>query len=244
MSTNGTYPPLDVPKPVCDGVWIADSGPQRVLGLAVPVRMTVLRLADGVLFLHSPTRHTPQLQAALEVIGPIRHLVAPDTAHWAHVLPWRKAVPEAAFWAAPGVLERAHGQGAHLGRAGVLGAEPPEAWAGEMAQAVFSGPGFAEIAFHHHPSRTLVLTDTVQALEPPRLGLAARLVAGMVGSSAEGGTTPTHLRLLLGRRRKANRAAVERLLGLDPVRVVFAHGAWFEAEGRARLQRSLGWLLE
>ena len=27
------YPPLDAPKPVADGVWIVDSGPQRVLGL-------------------------------------------------------------------------------------------------------------------------------------------------------------------------------------------------------------------
>ncbi|MBX9699044.1 MAG: DUF4336 domain-containing protein [Acetobacteraceae bacterium] len=244
MSTDGTYPPLDVPKPVCDGVWIVDSGQQRVLGLAVPVRMTVLRLADGGLVLHSPTRHTPQLQAALEAIGPIRHLVAPDTAHWAHVSPWRKAVPEAAFWAVPGVLERAHGQGVHLGRAGVLGAAPPEAWAGEMAQAVFSGPGFAEIAFHHHPSRTLVLTDTVQALEKPRLGLATRLVAGMVGSASAGGTTPVHLRLILGRRRAENRAAAEALLALAPERVIFAHGAPFERDGTARLRRALAWLLD
>ena len=26
-----TYPPLDVPKPVADGIWIVDSGPLRVL---------------------------------------------------------------------------------------------------------------------------------------------------------------------------------------------------------------------
>jgi len=28
-----TYPPLDVPKPVADGVRIVDSGPLRVIGL-------------------------------------------------------------------------------------------------------------------------------------------------------------------------------------------------------------------
>jgi len=244
MPDDATYPPLNVPKPVAEGVWVVDSGPQRVLGLEVPIRMTVLRLADGGLWLHSPTRHTPALQAALEAIGPIRHLVAPDTAHWAHVSPWRKAVPQAAFWAAPGVVERARGQGVALPGAGVLAEDPPATWAPEMAQAILAGPGFVEVAFHHRPSRTLVLTDTVQALETRRLAPATRLVAGLIGSAAPGGATPVHLRLVLGRRRAANRAAAERLLALDPVRVVFAHGAWFEADGAARLRRALAWLLD
>lgn len=243
MNGEGTYPPLNLPKPVAEGLWVVDSGPQAVLGLRIPIRMTVLRLADGGLWLHSPTKHIPALQAALEGFGPIRHLVAPDTAHWAHVSPWRKAVPGAVLWAAPGVAERAHGQGVALGPARDLSAEPPPDWAGEMAQAVFSGPGFAEIAFHHHPSRTLILTDTVQALEKPRLSLATRLAASLVGAATEEGTTPAHLRLILGRRRAENRAAAERLLALDPVRVVFAHGAWFERDGAARLRRALGWLV-
>ena len=53
--------PLDTPKPVAAGVWVVDSGPQRVLGLPIPLRMVVLRLADGGLWLHSPTRFSPAL---------------------------------------------------------------------------------------------------------------------------------------------------------------------------------------
>jgi hypothetical protein len=244
MATDITYPPLNVPKPVCEGVWIVDGGAQHLLGLAFPVRMTVVRLADGGLWLHSPVRHTPQLQAALEAIGPIRHLVAPDTAHWVHCSPWRKAVPGAQLWAAPGVEERAAGQGVDLHGAQDLSDRPPEPWAGEMDQALFTAPGFVEVAFHHRPSRTLVLTDTVQALETGKLPLATKIFASMVRSATEEGTTPVHLRLLLGRRREANRAVAERLLGLDPARVVFAHGAWFERDGQARLRQALAWLLD
>jgi hypothetical protein len=244
VAAEGTYPPLDVPKPVADGVWVVDSGPQRVLGLSLPVRMTVLRLADGGLWLHSPTRHTPALQAALEAIGPVRHLVAPSTAHWAHVSPWRKAVPASRLWAAPGVAERARGQGVILGPSAALGDAALPDWAAEIAQAAFDGPGFAEHAFHHHASRTLVLTDLVQALEPRGLAPATRLFAGLVGSAAAEGATPAHLRLLLARRRAANRAAAAALLRLDPVRVVFAHGTWFAADGAARLRRALAWLLD
>jgi hypothetical protein len=243
MPHDATYPPLDIPKPVAEGVWVVDSGPQKLLGLAFPIRMTVLRLADGGLLLHSPTRHTPALQAALGALGPIRHLVAPDTAHWSHASPWTKAVPGARLWTAPGVVDRARGQGVELVAHGVLDRIAPPDWAGQMEQAVFRGPGFAEVAFHHQASRTLVLTDVVQSMEPGRLPLATRLLAGAVGAAEAGGATPAHLRLVLGRRRAENRAAAERLLALDPIRVIFAHGAFFAEDGAARLRRALGWLL-
>jgi len=244
MVAHATYPPLDTPKPVTEGVWVVDSGPQHLLGLMLPVRMTVLRLADGGLWLHSPTRHTPALQQALEALGPIRHLVAPDTAHWSHVSPWTKAVPAARLWTAPGVTDRARSQGVEFVAHGVLAEPAPPDWEGEIEQAVFSGPGFTEIAFHHRPSRTLVLTDIVQAMEPDRLPLGTRLFAGVIGATMPEGGTPSYLRLTLGRRRPENRAAAERLLALDPARVIFAHGAFFAEDGAARLRRALAWLLD
>lgn len=243
MAEDGTYPPLDVPKPLADGAWVVDGGPQRVLGLSLPTRMTVLRLADGGLWLHSPTRHTPALQRALAKLGPVRHLVAPNTAHWVHVSPWQKACPEAKLWAAPGVADRARGQDVHLGAPGTLGDAAPAEWEGQIEHAVFSGPGFVEVAFHHRASRTAVLTDTVQALRSGDLPLATRLFARMVGSAVPEGETPAHIRLVLNRRRSANRAAAERLLALRPERVVFAHGDFYKEDGAARLRGALDWLV-
>src|SRR5215217_6077072 len=76
-----TYPPLDVPKPVADGIWIIDSGPLRVIGLlGLPIRMTVLRLSSGDMLMHSPTPFDARLKAEIEAHGPIRHLVAPNIA--------------------------------------------------------------------------------------------------------------------------------------------------------------------
>ena len=243
MAEDGTYPPLDTPKPLADGVWVVDSGPQRVMGLAFPTRMTVLRLADGGLWLHSPTRHTPALQEALEKLGPVRHLIAPNTAHWVHVSPWHKAVPDAKLWAAPGVADRARGQDVHLRvTGGTLGDAPPPDWGGQVEHAVFSAPGLVEVAFHHRASRTLILTDGIQAMRSGNLPLATRLFARVVGSAVPDGETPAHLRLLLNRRRAANRAAAERLLALQPERVVFAHGDFYKEDGAARLRGALDWL--
>ena len=43
------YPPFDVPKPVAENVWIVDGAPLRMMGLWLPVRMTVVRLGSGEL---------------------------------------------------------------------------------------------------------------------------------------------------------------------------------------------------
>ena len=74
-----TYDPVDTLKPLADGIWIVDSGPLH--GVA-PLRMTVIRLPDGGLLLHSPTRSTPGLRAEMDALGPVRAIVAPNLAHW------------------------------------------------------------------------------------------------------------------------------------------------------------------
>jgi len=245
MSIEITYPPLDVAKPVADGVWIVDSGPQSVRGLLhLPVRMTVLRLADGKLWLHSPTRWRSVLVDALEDLGRIRHLVAPSGTHWTYMIGWHNACPSALVWAAPGVARKFRRARQPVPIHAELGDAPPEDWAGQIEQAAFRGRGgFTEIAFFHRASGTLIRTDTVQALEPARLDLPTRLFARAVGATR--GETPAHLRWVLGdaAHRAANRAAAERLIAWAPQRVIFAHGAWFRDDAPARLERAFAWLL-
>lgn len=52
------YHPLNTLKPVADDIWIADGGIVRMdMGLLrapFSTRMTVIRLADGTLWCHSP----------------------------------------------------------------------------------------------------------------------------------------------------------------------------------------------
>ena len=83
------YPPLDTLKPVAQDVWIVDSGPLHYLGVELPTRMTVIRLRSGALWLHSPTRATESLQAEIDRLGPVGHIVAPNIAHWVSVKEWQ-----------------------------------------------------------------------------------------------------------------------------------------------------------
>ncbi|GJD57927.1 DUF4336 domain-containing protein [Methylobacterium dankookense] len=239
-----TYPPLDTLKPVAPDLWIVDSGPLHVLGLLpLPVRMCVVRLTDGTVWLHSPTRYDPDLHRAILRIGPIRHLVAPNVAHWSFLAAWQRHCPEAVSWAAPNLRRRGPVRRAGLRLDRDLGAAAPADWAEDIAQAVMPGGfGFREVAFFHRASRSLILTDLVVNLEPERLPWPMRLPARLAGITAPDGRAPAYLRLVVRLRRAEAARAAATLLALEPERVLFAHGAWFARDGAAALRRSWRWL--
>ena len=240
-----TYPPLDVPKAVAEGIWIVDSGPIRAMGLPLPVRMTVIQLSNGGLILHSPTRFDFHLKNKLDEMGRIEHLVAPNSAHWTFVKEWQGHLPDVVTWAAPGLRERSQVRKSGVKLDQDLGASAPEAWSDEIELVVVPGAGgFAEVALFHKPSRTLVLTDLVQNLEPEKLPLLMRPAAHLAGVTAPGGRAPVYLRTIVKLKGQEAKDAAERLVGLQPERVIFTHGRWFERDGTAQLRKSLAWLLK
>ena len=68
--------------------------------------MTVIRLADGSLFVHSPIELTDTLRGEIDALGPVRHVVAPNSFHHLYVAPYRDAYPAARLYAAPGLVAR------------------------------------------------------------------------------------------------------------------------------------------
>jgi hypothetical protein len=97
------YTPLNVLKQVAAGVWIVD-GPEihfNYLGLKFPcpTRMTLIRLPDGGLWVHSPTSLTDALAGQVRRAGPVRFLIAPNTLHYWWIPDWKARFPDAlTFW--------------------------------------------------------------------------------------------------------------------------------------------------
>jgi hypothetical protein len=243
--SRSTYPPLDTLKPVADGVWIVDSGPLQLIGMPIPVRMTVIRLSSGELVLHSPTQFTEGLRQELAVVGEVRHLVAPNSAHWSYVKEWQVRYPAAVTWAAPGLRERAQVKKSGTKLDHDLGGAAPASWAAEMEQIVVpGGGGFSELAFFHKASRTLLLTDLVVNIDAEKLPWALRPFARLAGVVAPNGKPPVYLRAIIKRRRAEAAAAARRMLDWRPERVIFSHGSWFDRDGTRHLRKSLRWLLD
>lgn len=238
-----TYPPLDTLKPVGEGIWIVDSALPKA-GVTIPIRMTVVRLSSGQLWLHSPTRLTLPLGGEIERLGPVAHLVAPNVAHWTFLEDWQTAHPEAVTWAAPGLRERGQVKRSGLRLDHDLGPVPPPEWAADLDQLVIAGGlDVTEVAFLHRATRTLILTDLVQNFERRKLNPLLRPLVRLLGAMGPDGMAPAHYRLALDLNRREVHEAARHLLAWAPERVIFAHGAWFESDGTRRLRHSLRWVL-
>ena len=236
-----TYPPLNVPKAVVEGVWIVDSGPMNAMGLKLPVRMTIFRLKNGDLLLHSPTPFSAEVAKAVEALGPVRHLVAPNIAHWTFLADWQRAYRDATTRAVPGLRDRAQVRASAVRIDAELSDTAPPEWADTLDQGIIAGgAGFSEAWFFHRQTRTLVLVDLIENLEPDKLPPIPRLV--MQASAATRGTTARHLRLPVRLGGLEAKKAIRTIVALEPDRVIFAHGRTFESGGAAKLKRAFKWL--
>ncbi len=243
-SDRASYPPIDTPKPVADDVFVVDSVLPGAIGAAVAVRMTVIRLPGGDLLLHSPTRYSLALRAALEKLGRIRHLVAPNIVHWTFLQEWQHAFPGATTWAAPGLRKRSQVRRSGLRLDHELRETAPADWGDAIELATVPGRfGFHEVALFHRPTRTLLLADLVMNFEPAKMPALLRPLTRLFGVLAPDGMPPPYLRAVVKLRGPAATRAASRLIDWRPVRVIFAHGRWFERDGTARLRRSLRWLV-
>ena len=105
--------------PFADGIWLGTE-PVRFLGLRLTSTMTVLRLGDGSLLLYSPVAMTPARRAAVEALGSVAHLYAPNTFHHRWIGDWAAAFPGARLHAPPDLankrrdlrIDRVHGAAA------------------------------------------------------------------------------------------------------------------------------------
>ena len=217
-------------------IWVTER-PQRFYGLEVGTRMTVIRLADGSLLLHSPVELDAELRRELEAVGRVRFAVAPHRVHHLYAGEVAKVYPEARLWVGPG-LERKRPD---LVFAGVLGDEAPAEWKNEVEQTFFRGrPYENEVVFFHRASRTLIMCDLAFNFGP-RTALPTRLLMTLLRSYGRFG--PSTLDPLLIRDRRAARRSLERILDWDFDRVVVAHGDVLESGGREALRRGYSWLL-
>jgi hypothetical protein len=238
----GIYPPLDTLKPVAENVWIVD-GPTIRFGLPgmkmhFPTRMTLVRQQDGGLFIHSPTRLTPSLRAAIEALGAPAYLIGPNRLHYWWLPLWHDAFPDAKVYIAPRIREQA---GNRIDFDGVtLEQESGYPWDKEIATLPVHGSYMTEIIFFHRQSRTLILTDFIENFEPARLkSVFTRLLTKFGGAQ---GQMPRDMRLTYDR--EILRHVVETMIGWDPKAVVIAHGRWYDRDGAEELRRSFRWLFK
>ncbi len=217
-------------------LWILDH-PQRLPGgLRMSTRMTIVRLPGGDLWLHSAVPLSDADAAAIDALGPVRHIVAPNLLHHLYLAPARARWPAARVWAPPGLRDKRP----DLAIDAHLTGDAPTAWAGAIAALPIDGaPPIAETVFVHRPSATLIVGDLVFAIRRAE-GLRTRLAFWLMG--VLGGVRQSRAWRLLTRDRPAAAAAAERVLAEPFDRLVPCHGDVIAAGAHAEVERALTWM--
>lgn len=232
------YEPLNTLKPVAPEVWIADGGWIRFYGMPFPTRMSVIRLENGDVWVHSPIAIEGGLADAVAALGPVRHLIAPNWLHYAALPSWQARFGRATTWASPGVLERAASRGVSLHLDHELEDAPPAAWKGEIGQRLADSGFHREVVFFHHASRTLILTDLIMNFEINKVPWWMRPIIRFGGISAPHGGVPRDIAASFRRRPGHLRDIADTMIGWNPERVIFAHGRWHRRNGADELRQA------
>ena len=215
-------------------IWTWDE-PFRRAGIEFGARMTVVRLPNGDLWIHSPLEPTDEMLCALAEIGPVRHLIAPNKMHYLGAKAFKQAYPQARLYGAPGLAE-AHKD---IPFDATLGEVPESAWSPILEQIIFHGNLINEVVFFHPSTRTLIVTDLCFYLKEgntaTQLFAKAAKVRDMPG--------PTPVFKLATRDHNKARHALDCILRWDFDRIILSHGAICQTNGKAALRQSFAWLL-
>jgi len=221
-------------------IWTADgSDVVAMLGFRYPTRMAVIRLSRRDLFIWSPAVLTDGLRAAVDALGEVRYLVAPNSLHHLFIADWKRAYPGAQAYAALGLREKR--KDIEFDRD--LGSAPIPDWSDEIEHVLMQGNAItSEVVFFHRNSSTVIFTDLIQQF-PAKWFSGWRAVVAkwdlMLGREP---SVPRKFRAAFTNRRAA-RASLERILAWPAEKVLMAHGTPVTEDGQAFIRRAFKWLI-
>ena len=220
--------------PFADGIWIS-TAPVSFIGLQLTATMTVLRLADGKLLLHSPVAMTPERRAAVEALGTVAHLYSPNLYHHLRIGEWAAAFPAARLHASPGLAKKRPDL-----RVDRVHRSPEPAFHGVIDEVRIDGFRLEESVLRYRPARTLLVADLVHNIGRPAHTWTA-LYTRMMGFYDRVALSRM-IRWAAFYNRSAARRSLENLLTLPFDHLIVGYGAPKRSNGREAIAAAYNWL--
>ena len=214
---------------IATDIWGLRSELRAVPGVYLPLRTTIVRLSDGGLLLHAPIRLDDAQAAAVDRLGPVRHIVAPSGFHHLFAGHAKARWPAAVLTVSPRVVKKR----LDLTAEAVLGQGPCPWPAAELTPLEFEGmPALREFAFFHGATGSVLLTDAVFNIAQEK-GFLAPLWFRIWGTHHK--FAQSGLFRLAIKDKAAAAASARRILAWDIKRVIPCHGEVLAEDAQARL---------
>ena len=220
-----------------ENVWEA-THPLSLAGVQLGHRMTVIRLADNELLLHSPVPLSDDLARELDELGEVRYVVAPSRFHDLFLEEYFERFARATFCSVPGMSDQHPEMGFEI----VLYDQFPRRWSEELEHILVGGMSKVnEVVFFHLSSKTLIVADLVFNI---RFSSSWLTRSAMKLNGAYGRVAPSRYFKSLIKDKRAFAACIERILEWDFERIVVGHGSIVESGGKEILSAAFDWLAE
>jgi hypothetical protein len=199
--------------------------PIRFGGIPLWHRMTVIRLTNGGLIVHSPTRLDLGSQEEFQRLGPIFAIIAPSWWHDLYLREYLSAYPNAKLYGAPTLVR----WNRSLPFTEVLD---------DLASSLWTD----EIVFYHRRSRSLIVADLLFNLSEKDAWITRTMGSLVIGPFPGCRFARLYRPAVTDRRRM--RTAVERILDWDFDQIIVGHGAVVENNGKEVFRTAFRWLLK
>ncbi len=215
-----------------ENIWCVEQQ-LKFFKLEFGARMTIIRLSDGTLFLHSPIEIDDALASEIEALGCVNYIVSPNKLHHFYLAAAKVRWPEATLYASPGLVEKR--KDIQFDEVLVEGGNYP--WLDEIHHTIFRGSRFMEeVVFCHQASGTLLLADLLMNFTQrasPGIRLLTRVV-GMFGKPA----MPPDWKFSVTEKAVARRCC-QHILSWDWDTMVVSHGEFVTCDARTKFKSAL-----
>lgn len=202
--------------------------------------MTVVRLKDGNLWIHSPEKISHELKNELSKLGAVKYLISPNKLHHLFLSEWIEEYPEAIKYSAPGLSRKRK----DIKFDAELTESAENEWRTEIDQTIFSGsPAMEEVIFHHRLSKTIILTDLIENFNPNTLNWWQKRLARFAGILHPDGKMPIDWRLsfIFGNISVAKQS-LNTILSWEAENIILSHGECIFGNGSQFVKNSFTWL--
>lgn len=216
--------------------------PIRYGGINLFSRMTLVRLQDGKLWVHSPCQLNAELKCDIDKLGEVAYIIAPGTFHHLFVSEFQNHYSDAETFICPGLEKKR--QDLHFDW--ILGNRPDPRWNSEFEQVAIQGARIiSEVAFVHKGSKTLILVDLLENIGDNYThdaGLLLKFWWKAVFHMWNNPKAAPEYQIGWGRKEIVKKG-MEKILSWDFDRIIIAHGNIIESNAKAVLTKAWGSVL-
>lgn len=206
---------------------------------AVPLhlRMTVIKLNNGELWLHSPTRISDSLMQSVNALGTLAYIIAPNNGHNLWLKEWVQAYPNAKVYVSRGIPKKLPTLGDYI----IIEEQSALPWQDEIELASMPSVNFFdEQVFFHKASRSLIVTDLVQNHANEKVdGIKAKVsqrLLKIIGFNNICIAPPLRAGFLI-KDKAAFTLFIQRILAWDFDRVIVTHGNIISQDAKTTLEK-------